>query len=328
MTFKILSIDGGGIKGLYSSSIIEHLEKRYGGSCSDYFDMICGTSTGGLIALGLSLKIPAERISEIYEKHGKEIFPKQSKLTGLFRQTFWRGKYRDEALKRVLQEIFGDKIIGESNNLLCIPTYSYTDARTWIFKFDHKEGGLDRHNRARYTDVALATSAAPTYLPLAEIDYFDYKQFIDGGVWANNPSLVGLIEAWRFFVGVGKEYDSVQILSISSLNNTAGQPTGLRRRRSFIDWRDDLFETSMIGQSSFTDYFLEQLHALTDIPVEYVRIPSEAISAEQQHLVKLDIATTESLRLIRGKGNDRGSVVSKDLQISKFFNTHKTYKTN
>ena len=190
--------------------------------------------------------------------------------------------------------------------------------RPWIFKFDHKEGGLDRDNRARYIDVALATSAAPTFLPLAEIDYYDSKQFIDGGVWANNPSLVGLIEAWKFFVGVGKEYDSVQILSISSLNNTAGQPTGLRRQRSFIDWRDDLFETSMIGQSSFTDYFLKQLHALTDIPVEYVRIPSETISAEQQHLVQLDIATTESLRLIRGKGNDRGTLISKDPEISNF----------
>ena len=125
MTFKILSIDGGGIKGLYSSTILEHLEKRYGGSCSDYFDMICGTSTGGLIALGLSLKIPATRISEIYEKHGKEIFPKQSRLTGLFRQTLWRGKYRDEVLKKVLKDIFGDKIIGESNNLIHVYQYSY-----------------------------------------------------------------------------------------------------------------------------------------------------------------------------------------------------------
>ncbi len=326
MKFKILSIDGGGIKGLYSSTILEHLEKKYSGSCSDYFDMMCGTSTGGLIALGLSLKIPASEISKIYSEHGKDIFPKQNKLLGLLRQTIWSGKFSDKPLRKVLNEIFSEKIIAESNNLLCIPSYSFTDARPWIFKFDHKEGGLDRDNKAKYVDVALATSAAPTYFPLAEIESYDYKQFIDGGVWANNPSLIGLIEALTYFVGENKAYDGIQILSVSSLNSTAGKPTGLKRNRSFIQWRDDLFETSMIGQSNFTDYFLSKLHELTGIPIEYTRIPSEAISAEQQHLVQLDVATTDAIRLIKGKGNDRGTLASKNAEIGKFFQSQKTYK--
>lgn len=326
MKFKILSIDGGGIKGLYSSTILEHLESKFGGSCSDYFDMICGTSTGGLIALALSQKISAAEISKIYTEHGKEIFPKQNKLVGLLRQTLWKGKFKDEALKKVLTHFLGEKVIGESNNLLCIPSYSFTDARPWVFKYDHKEGNLDRDNKAKYVDVALATSAAPTYLPLAEIDLYDYKQFIDGGVWANNPSLLGLIEALTYFVGKDKPYDSVQILSVSSLNNTAGKPTGLKRNRSFVNWRNDLFETSLIGQSSFTDYTLSKLHDLTSMPVEYVRIPSEAISVEQQHLVQLDVATRDALNLIRGKGNDRGTLASKDPEIAKFFQTQKTYK--
>ena len=328
MKFKILSIDGGGIKGLYSSTILEHLEKKYGGSCSDYFDMLCGTSTGGLIALGLSQKIPAIEISKIYSEHGKKIFPKQNKVVALLKQTFWKGKFKDDALKEVLAEIFGEKTIACSNNLLCVPAYSFTDARPWIFKYDHIEGGLSRDNQTRYVDVALATSAAPTYLPLAESEFYDHKQFIDGGVWANNPSLIGLIEALTYFVGEGKVYDGVQILSISSLNNTAGKPTGLERHRAFVQWRNDLFETSMIGQSSFTDYFLSKLHEISSMPVEYVRIPSEAISAEQQHLVQLDVATTDSIRLIRGKGNDRGTLASKDSVIAKFFQSKKTYKIN
>lgn len=326
--FKILSIDGGGIKGLYSSTILEHLEKKHQGSCSDYFDMLCGTSTGGLIALGLSLKIPASELSKIYSEHGKSIFPKQSKAMGLIRQTIWRGKFKDEPLKKVLNSIFKDATIAKSNNLLCIPSYSYTDAWPWVFKYDHKEGGLDRDNNTKYVDVALATSAAPTYLPLAEISTYDYKQFIDGGVWANNPTLIGLLEALNHFVGDKKEYDSIQILSISSLANTSGKPTGLRRKRAFISWRNDLFETSMIGQSNFTHYFLSKLHALTGIPVEYVRIPSEVISAEQQHLVQLDVATKDAINLLRGKGNDRGTLASKDADISKFFKSYKTYKTN
>lgn len=218
MKFKILSIDGGGIKGLYSSTILEHLESKFGCCCSDYFDMVCGTSTGGLIALALSQKIPASEISKIYTEHGKKIFPKQNKLVGLIRQTFWKGKFKDEALKKVLTEIFGERVIGESNNLLCIPSYSFKDARPWVFKYDHKEGNLDSDDKAKHVDVALATSAAPTYLPLAEIDFYDYKQFIDGGVWANNPSLLGLIEALTYFVGKDKLYDGVQIHPIAFPN--------------------------------------------------------------------------------------------------------------
>ena len=76
--FKILTIDGGGIKGLYSSKIIEHLEENFNCHMSDYFDMICGTSTGGILALGLSLKIKASEISNLYEKKGLFIFPNQN----------------------------------------------------------------------------------------------------------------------------------------------------------------------------------------------------------------------------------------------------------
>lgn len=324
--FKILAIDGGGIKGLYSSTILEHLEKKFG-NISDYFDLLCGTSTGGLIALGLSLKIPASELSKIYIDNGNEIFPQRWKIIGLIKQVFWRGKYSDEALKKILREVFGEHKIADSENLLCIPSYTYTDARPWIFKFDHKEGKLDRDNKALYVDVALATSAAPTYFPLAEISYYDYKQFVDGGVWANNPSLVGLLEALTHFVGQGKEYDSIQILSLSSLNSNSGKKTGLKRKRSFVRWRNDLFETSMIGQSFFTNFFLSKLNELNNIPIEYYRIPSETISAEQQNIVQLDIATKNAINLIRGKGNDRGELASKDSDVVKFFKNKKTYKT-
>lgn len=328
MKFKILSIDGGGIKGLYSSTILEHLEKTYGGNCSDYFDLLCGTSTGGLIALGLSLKISAADLSKIYTDHGKIIFPKRSMLGGFIRQALLKGKYNDDKLIYVLKQLFGERCLSESNNLLCIPSYSFTDARPWIFKYNHKEGKLKRDNAAKYVDVARATSAAPTFFPLAEIPDYDYKQFIDGGVWANNPALAGLIEALTYFVGNDRPYKSLQVLSISSLNSTGGKPTGLSNRRSFRHWRSDLFETSMIGQSNFTDYFLSKLNILTNIPIEYTRIPSEAISAEQEHLVKLDNASDDAIRLIRGKGNDRGTIASKDSEIEKYFQTKKTYNIN
>tara|TARA_R110002072_G_scaffold303139_1_gene495524 strand:+ start:44925 stop:45932 length:1008 start_codon:yes stop_codon:yes gene_type:complete len=324
--FKILSIDGGGIKGLYSAKILEHLEQRYSCSTSDHFDMICGTSTGGLIALALSLKIPASEVCKFYEKYGNQIFPHRTKLGGLIRQTFWRGKYSDKPLRNALKTIFTDKKIGDCQNLLCIPSYSLTDARPWVFKYDHKEAPLDRDNKAFCVDVALATSAAPTYFPLAEIEYYDKKQFIDGGVWANNPTMVGVIEALTYFVGDGKEFDSIEVLSVSSLNNTAGKSIGLKRHRPFIKWKDDLFETSLIGQSMFTNYMMSKFCEMNHIKVRYVRIPSESISAEQQHLVQLDIATENAIHFIKGKGNDRGEIAKKDPEIGSFFLNTKNYK--
>lgn len=316
-------MDGGGIKGLYSSTILEHLEQRFV-PMSDCFDMICGTSTGGLIALCLALKIPAKEISKIYVEQGDKIFPKRTWLGGIIRQTLWKGKYSDEPLKEVLQSIFEEKTIADLHNLVCIPSYSFTDARPWIFKRDHNK--LDRDNNTLLVDVALATSAAPTYFPLCEIPTYSHKQFIDGGVWANNPTLIGLIEALTYFVGKSKKFSSVEILSISSLNSTAGKPNGLKRQRSFINWRNDLFDTSLIAQSHFTDYFMNKLCEMNDIEIRYERIPSEQISAEQQHLVKLDCANKKAVQFIKGKGDDRGLLAKKDPKIERFFKYQKQYK--
>ncbi|MGJ1392942.1 CBASS cGAMP-activated phospholipase [Sphingobacterium multivorum] len=334
-TFKVLSIDGGGIKGLYSAQILKHFEERFACKISDYFDMLCGTSTGGLIALALSLQIPAADICKFYDEQGPKIFPKfRNNLfhgkrlnNGTIKQLVNGGKFTDANLKAALMEIFGEKKIGESHNLLCIPSYNITEARPFIFKYDHPEGQLNRDNKAYYVDVALATSAAPTYFPMAQIDYYDNKQFIDGGVWGNNPTLVGYLEALQYFVGKGKAFDKLKILSISSLSLTGGKPTGLKRNRSFLDWKDELFETSFTGQSFFTHFFMSKIAGLNDLDVDYVRIPSSDISSSQEELVQLDVATSEALDLIRGKGNDMGDIWRKKPEIADFFKHEKLYKT-
>jgi hypothetical protein len=334
-TFKILCIDGGGIKGLYSAQILKHLEDKFACCISDYFDMLCGTSTGGLIALALSLKVPVGEICDFYNESGPKIFPTfrtvefrgKKYSNGTIKQLFNGGKFTDKNLREALVKIFGEKKIGESNNLLCIPSYNVTEARPFVFKFDHKEGDLNRDNKAYYVDVALATSAAPTYFPMAEISNYDNKQFIDGGVWGNNPTLVGYLEALQYFVGVGKPFQRLKILSVSSLSLTGGKPTGLKRNRSFLDWRDDLFETSITGQSYFADFFMNRISLLNDIPVDYVRIPSSEVSSSQEDLVQLDVATPAALDLIRGKGNDMGDVFRKKPEVADFFKQEKIYKT-
>ncbi|SNR88000.1 CBASS cGAMP-activated phospholipase [Hymenobacter mucosus] len=333
-TFKILCIDGGGIKGLYSATILQHLEEQFDCCISDRFDMLCGTSTGGLIALALSLRIPAAEIVQFYREEGANIFPQYTKSRWIhrfisgFKQITWNGKFSDEPLKKALQKVFGEKVLGQSENLLCIPSYTITDARPWIFKFDHTEGKLNRDNGIRYVDVALATSAAPTYFPVAENPDYHNKQFIDGGVWANNPTLVGFLEALTYFVGKDKEFKKLSILSVSSLTLTGGTRTGKKRNRSFFGWRDSLFETSMTGQSHFTDHFMTKMNEVNDVDVNYLRIPSPDISHEQAGQVQLDVATENALDLLAGKGDDQGQRFRKDPRIAEFFAHPKHYKTH
>lgn len=331
--FKILSVDGGGIKGLYSAYILKKFEDKFNTITSDQFDMICGTSTGGLIALAVALKVPATDICNFYIEEGPVIFPKQKKIKvpffrtidyGFLKQVALGGKYADKGLKSSLGKIFGNKIIGDCNNLLCIPSYSVTEAKPKVFKYDHIEGDLSRDNDAPIIDIALATSAAPTYFPLAESEFYNKEQFIDGGVWANNPTLVGLVEALDNFVGDGKDYQSIEILSLSSLTLTGGKKR-LKRERAFKDWGDELFETSMNGQSYFTDYFLTKISKISNVNIRYVRIPSISVATEQESLIQLDIATEEAFNLMKIKAEEQALIFEKKTEIKNLYTTRKTY---
>mgnify|MGYP000190277967 FL=1 len=170
-TFKILAIDGGGIKGLYAASLLARIEEKTDKKITDYFDMICGTSTGGLIALGLSNDISAQELSDLYFDKGNKIFPLSNYRFYRFFQRKWQylkqlllwGKFSNENFKKILEETFGDKTIGEANNLLCIPSFNLIKGEPRVFKFPHKEGGFFMDKNIKIIDVALATAAAPTY---------------------------------------------------------------------------------------------------------------------------------------------------------------------
>ena len=330
--FKVLSIDGGGIKGLYSAKILSLLEadlRRVHGDATrivDYADLICGTSTGGLIALGLALRIPAETICHFYEAHGPKIFRGSQGWLALLRQTLFGGKFSDEDLRLALEELLQKSIIGDSHCLLCIPTYDFTHGTYGIFKFDHKEGNLSRHNFLPMVDVALATSAAPTFFPLAQIAKENNTQYVDGGVWANNPSLVGLTVALSYFVGPGKSFDHLALLAIASMNFSSGRPPMLKRRRSFLRWAPDLFDLSLIAQSEFADIFLNAMQRLQTIPMTYTRIPSPEISSEQQKYIKLDLAVPQSLALMNQFATDMYHKSRKMPAIEGFFAEQKSYR--
>ncbi len=324
-TFKVLSIDGGGIKGLYSAKILENFEDRFNCHIADYFDLICGTSTGGLIALGLSLDIPAGAIGNLYYKRGKEIFPQRNGFLSSLLQIFLRSKYNNNELRRALEDIFEERILAESRCLLCIPAFSLTDGRPFIFKYDHSEGNLCRDNKTKYVDIALATSAAPAYLPIVTIDTYDGKQFIDGGVYANNPTLVGVIEALRYFVGRNKRFQKLMVMSIGSLEPNPGRRLVVKHRRSVMDWNKDLIATFFEGQGYLTSYFVETLARYCDSQFDYVRIPGVPLSPEQARIINLDNTSSEALQLMSQMGKDRALLWGKKPEIAEFFQQKKQY---
>lgn len=330
-TFKILSIDGGGIKGLYSASILARIEKKTGKRISDYFDMICGTSTGGLIALGLANGMSAQSLSDLYFDKGSQIFPTsdnifirivQSKWQ-FVKQLFFCNKHSIKPLKLILENIFGNKTMNQANNLLCIPSFNLTTGQPRVFKNSHINNGFFVDKDIKMVDVALATSSAPTYFPIHEHNEFLYA---DGGVWANNPSMCGLLEALDYYVGEGKEYDSYQLLSISSIAQPSGWTSTSKKAKSILHWREKVFQTALDGQSYFAHFFLLKIVNKINPKGTYFRIPPPELSLSQMGLISMDRADKKALKTIRTLGDHIGNTYAMKSEILDFFKTKKIYK--
>jgi patatin-like phospholipase/acyl hydrolase len=211
--FRILSLDGGGIKGAFTASVLTELEREIGGPIGDYFDLIAGTSTGGILALGLAYRIPAKTIRDFYREMGPAIFPATGRLgvSGLLRQLFTT-KHSHQMLRQALENVLQKRKFGEAQNRLIIPAYDAIGGRLFVLKTAH-------HERFKYdiealaVDVALATSAAPTYFAASRFPVRQGSSFVDGGVWANNPVLASVLEATCF---IGQTLDNIDVLSIGT----------------------------------------------------------------------------------------------------------------
>lgn len=301
--FKLLTIDGGGIRGLYSATVLAELERTFG-PIHEHFDLLCGTSTGGLIALALAAGRSAAEIVDFYESWGPRIFPEPGRV-----RRFLRGKglpvpnsrNKDGVLREAVGDILGDKRLCDSNSYLCIPTLNLHSFAPYVFKTDHGPQ-LSRDSAVLLKDVALATSAAPFYFPVAEASHIRGSAFVDGGLWANNPSLIGLVEAARFFAGPDKPYSAVRILSLASVTPVSGKPAGFNRRLGLVSSGGDVFKATLESQQISADLNTRFLAASMSFPVDYVRIPSPSTPACHADCLELDNAARKCLDLLKNYG--------------------------
>lgn len=198
--FRILSIDGGGIRGILPLAFLAELERRYlqGNSVARHFDLIAGTSTGGIIALGLAKGMTANDLLKIYTERGKEVFPDLNLVQKLLWSAagYFVNRCDTEKLYKLIDEIVGETKLWESQRRICIPSAETRHLEPFIFKTPHHpDYKLDYKQDMSF--IAKTTSAAPGHFRFAEGG--DGFEFIDGGVWANNPSMVAVADALSCF---------------------------------------------------------------------------------------------------------------------------------
>ena len=212
--FQILSLVGGGIRGAFVTSYLRELEQQLGRPLVDCFDLIAGTSTGGIIAAGLALGRSAKEMQDLYTNYGKQIFSPRPKYKarGLMRLVFtlankiynWKtggnlaSAFRANFCPFVLQDAFEHAFQGATlkevaKTRLILPTVNLTDGEPHIFRSRHLPKAVHDQN-IKVADAVAASTAAPTYFPHRRINGKDY---IDGGVWSNDPSLLAFAEAIR-----------------------------------------------------------------------------------------------------------------------------------
>lgn len=238
MTKRILTIDGGGIKGVFPASFLASIEEKIQGNIAEYFDLIVGTSTGGIIALGLGLGFSAKEILEFYEKYGPKIFYGSSFLNIIRHLAVT--KYKDRGLRNALEETFGTRKLGESKTRLVIPSFNLETGEVYVYKTSHHPR-FQRDYQESVVHVGLATSAAPTFFP---VHYTSSGiPLVDGGLWANNPMGMAAVEA----VGVlGWPMDSIKMLSIGCTTEVFST----RRNGGKLAWAPKIADIFMASQSS------------------------------------------------------------------------------
>ena len=264
--FKILAIDGGGIRGACPAAFLHHIEECIDAPIHRFFDLIVGTSTGGIIALAVSRGVPVAEILELYRHKGKEIFKRRHPRLPKKLARVTGSLYRSDILHKEIRHVLGkNTVLGDAACRICIPAVNITSGDNVVFKTRHHKN-LERDHRLPMWRVAAATAAAPTYFSPVEIP--DFGWFVDGGVWANSPAMVGVAEG----IFLGHRLEDIRVLSLGTgttsfcMNGSPGYGPLGHARFSLAGWGTQLVDLVMRAQTqrvhNFTHYFLPSGHNL------------------------------------------------------------------
>ncbi|MEM7551921.1 MAG: patatin-like phospholipase family protein [Bacteroidota bacterium] len=322
---RILSLDGGGIRGIIPGVILAALEKelkvksgREDASISEYVDLVAGTSTGGILAGALLVpdehddskpRYSASEAVNIYLNRGDEIFK-----TPLWKKVQSKAgvtdeKYPAKELEEALSDYFGNTPLSKLLKPVLISSYDIRNANPFFFK-SHKARS-DLNYNFELKDVARATSAAPTYFECARVKSFKNETFalIDGGVFVNNPSLCAYSEARAMTFGQLKGDDhpkagenptakDMLIISFGTASSTDYHSYDEAKDWGMIGWIKPLIGIMMSGVSETVDYQLKQIFDTTDTPDHYIRIEPDLFDADSS----MDNGKPDNLQRLKESG--------------------------
>lgn len=323
--YRVLSLDGGGIRGTYTAAYLERLvgafARQKGAAALDLgkgFDLIAGTSTGAIIGCGLAKGIALSRIVQLYQDNAKAIFPHH--ITGK-KSALWRaltgGLYvrrGDAALRQALTTLFQSTTLGDVYHQrgisLSLPAVTMSQHRAYVFK-KTAASGL-RNDNHTLVDACLASSAAPIFRSLAAVNDPNSASnvpdiFADGGLWANNPVLVALIDALL----AAPDHAPIEIFCLGTCSRPEGE---LVRRedvhRGMLGWwlGAKVAPLSITAQEFAFDHMARMLANILSKagrPVKVLRFPQTSIPTSLHPYLDLDDSSDDALAaLITQARND------------------------
>jgi len=289
--FRILSIDGGGIRGLIPAKLLAELERELKHSDPDkklyeHFDLICGTSTGAILAIAIALGIPASMMVKFYKEHAQMIFPKwYLKVLPRKSRAIITSIYSNKELRKKLKEIYSaanggiPPILNDLKTKVCIPVFNGNDGQINVLKTRHHNEYF-RDYKLPAHEVALSSASAPVYYPPHTFSFSNEHgtgvnvNMIDGGIFANNPSLIGLLEATE---KLGYSFSDVSLLSLGTGKGKHIIKTGWKQKDVWY-WlfpKPRLLDIILDSQSQITEQylaFLNRIAANQNNDFDYLRI--------------------------------------------------------
>jgi len=341
--FRVLALDGGGIRGLYTAVLLQQLALRVARfnrspteerlDLGQRFDLVAGTSTGAILAAALASGASLERVVSLYRDKGKRIFQRPMPLkmdcwSNRVQNFFWIGKTvgrpanSSDALREALTEVLGSENLADLYRRrhigLCVPAVDAENRQGWVFKTPHA-GRLTRDDKYLVVDVCMASAAAPVYFPLHRVASPNagstaVHSFADGGLWANNPVMVALVEALELAPD-----RQIEILSVGTCSGKQSRPiSGKEAHRGSWAWKGgaEVVSTSLDAQAFTTPYIAKQVVKALGGRVTLHRLLDPAPSSDEGKHLALDAVDSTSLTVLEMLAHRAADLNISDLTTS------------
>lgn len=312
---KVLTIDGGGIRGVIPASILANLEARLQIAkndpnlrIADCFDMLAGTSTGGiLVSLFLSpQRYRASEILEFYQQLGPTLFHRTIWQMAASGFGLFRSRYKEDALYDFSKKLLGDTYISEVAKECLITAYEMSSRKALLFS-KHAVTKYGSMADYRLCDIVRATTAAPTYFSPAKVyprssheaaekgasaESLPFRNLVDGGIYANNPSMCALVESIKLWPDVG--ITGYSMLSVGTGKAEKPYLYEKTRRFGYIGWLSPIIDIMLSSVAETVNYQMNQVFTSVGAPENYIRIEPLLLDAD----VDMDNASPKNIRAL------------------------------